>query len=561
VIRRDLSTFGRPMTTALILGIAAAMAVLAWFGYRAAREWRRSSELLEERRTEHAADLFVRALVRDMRGVEAHVLRGLDAHQITLDEPHDLSDVVAGAFARYPYPEAFFAWETQTPPAEILFFTRADRRPSWLPLDAAPEPFPVTVVRHEPSARLLFERMTLEAAHGQRFAIFQTTLDGTPYQVVARLIYRTSRRDELDRVFGFLVNLDWVRATYLAELTPLLGRIAATGEELAVAILDDEGRLLAGTPEAIRSERAAVRSIRPLFCDPALLVLDPEGREIGEWTIRVAGPGGAARALAVRGADVTITVTTIAAITLGFGLLLTGRALRASADLAKVRSDFVATVTHELKTPLATLRVVGETLSRGRITSRVDIREYAQLVDQEAKRLSRLVDNLLAYSRVTDVSEVYSFEPLAVADLIDDLLRGFLPQLNDKGFELSVDIPADLAALRGDRTALVLAFDNLLDNAMRYSGESRWIGIRASQADGRVLIEFSDRGVGIPEAELAQVVRRFVRGSNAASHGSGLGLPIVSRIVKDHGGLLRVDSAPQTGTTVSVMLPLMDDKG
>jgi signal transduction histidine kinase len=191
----------------------------------------------------------------------------------------------------------------------------------------------------------------------------------------------------------------------------------------------------------------------------------------------------------------------------------------------------------------------------------VDIREYAQLVDQEAKRLSRLVDNLLAYSRVTDVSEVYSFEPLAAADLIDDLLRGFLPQLNEKGFELSVDIPADLAPLRGDRTALVLAFDNLLDNAMRYSGDSRWIGIRASQAEGRVKIEFSDRGVGIPEAELAVVVRRFVRGSNAASHGSGLGLPIVSRIVKDHGGTLRVDSAPQTGTTVSVMLPLMDDNG
>lgn len=550
------------MATALILGIAAAMAVLAWFGYRAAREWRRSSELLEERRIEQAADLFVRALVRDMRGVESYVLRGLDADQITLEEPYDISDLVAGAFARYPYPEAFFAWETRSQPADVLFFTRADRRPSWLPTEPTQEPFPVTVVRHEPSARLLQERTALDAAHGQRFAIFETTLDGKPYQVVARLLYRTSRRDELDRVFGFVVNLEWVRTSYLAELTPVLGRIAATGEQLSVAIVDDEGRLLAGAAEAIGNDRAAVRRVRPLFCDPALVVLDAEGTtRIGEWTILVAGPGGAARALAVRGADVTITVTTIAAIALGFGLLLTGRALRASADLAKVRSDFVATVTHELKTPLATLRVVGETLSRGRITSRVDIREYAQLVDQEAKRLSRLVDNLLAYSRVTDVSEVYSFEPLAVADLIDDLLRGFLPQLNERGFELSVDIPADLPLLKGDRTALVLAFDNLLDNAMRYSGESRWIGIRARQVDGRVQIDFSDRGVGIPATELPAVVRRFVRGTNAASHGSGLGLPIVNRIVKDHEGTLRIDSEPGVGTTVSLSLPLMDNNG
>jgi signal transduction histidine kinase len=124
-----------------------------------------------------------------------------------------------------------------------------------------------------------------------------------------------------------------------------------------------------------------------------------------------------------------------------------------------------------------------------------------------------------------------------------------------------VDIPADLPLLKGDRTALVLAFDNLLDNAMRYSGESRWIGIRARQVDGRVQIDFSDRGVGIPPTELPAVVRRFVRGTNAASHGSGLGLPIVSRIVKDHEGTLRIDSEPGVGTTVSLSLPLMDNNG
>lgn len=118
MIRRDLSTFGGLIATALILGIVAATTVLAWFGYRAAREWRRSAEQLEERRTEHAADLFVRALVRDMRGVESQVLRGLDADQIALDRPHDISDLVAGAFARYPYPEAFFAWEARLDPSE-----------------------------------------------------------------------------------------------------------------------------------------------------------------------------------------------------------------------------------------------------------------------------------------------------------------------------------------------------------------------------------------------------------------------------------------------------------
>ena len=96
--------------------------------------------------------------------------------------------------------------------------------------------------------------------------------------------------------------------------------------------------------------------------------------------------------------------------------------MRASADLAELRSDFVSSVTHELKTPLTTIRTVAEAFLFGRLANRQEIHEYSQILDQEAKRLVRLVDNLLAYSRVTDVSEVYTFEALAPGDLIDDVL-------------------------------------------------------------------------------------------------------------------------------------------
>jgi hypothetical protein len=111
------------MTTALVGGICVAVAVLVWFGYRATREWRRSTELLEQRRAEQTADLFVRALVRDMRGVESGVLRGLHAEQITLHEPNDVSDMVAAAFARYPYAESFFGWTNPSPAGGVVFFT------------------------------------------------------------------------------------------------------------------------------------------------------------------------------------------------------------------------------------------------------------------------------------------------------------------------------------------------------------------------------------------------------------------------------------------------------
>jgi signal transduction histidine kinase len=211
-----------------------------------------------------------------------------------------------------------------------------------------------------------------------------------------------------------------------------------------------------------------------------------------------------------------------------------------------------------LKTPLATIRGVGEALVSGRSFTSAKVQTYGQVLDQEAKRLTRLVDNILAYSRVTDISDVYSFEPLAPADLIDEALYGFQNQLARQGFDVQVDMPPDLPPVRADRTAMSLVLDNLIDNALRYSGSGRWLGIRVWLSDAMVHIAVADRGEGIPPDELERVVQRFVRGRHAASGGSGLGLAIVSRLVRDHGGDLSVRSEVGRGTEVEVTLPAMD---
>jgi signal transduction histidine kinase len=558
--RRDLSSLGRTISLWLVGGICLSVAVLAWFGYKAARELRRSSETLEQRRAEQTADLFVRALVRDMRGVESGVLRGVHLDHDALREPNELSDVVASAFARYPYPELFFAWRGSDDASAAVFFIRADRRPNWLPSGRGPSRFPVTIVKDEAVARKLMDLAAPDVAHGQRFSVGETAIGGDTYQFVARLIYRTAGRPDLEHVLGFMVNLRWVREAYFSELTEVLGRIAAAGTGMTTAIFDEQGSLIAGTSTAASDGPVAVRRLRPVFFDPSLVALKPpDDVPQQHWTIRVAAAREAAGALGMRGSDQTILAMTSAAVVLGVGLLLTARALRASADLAKLRCDFVASATHELKTPLTTIRVVGETLSRGRLQDAAGIRDYAQLVDQEAKRLTRVVDNMLAYSRVTDVSDVYSFEPLALIDLIEDVLRDFQPQFTHRRFEVCVDVPPDLPPIRGDRTALGLVFDNLVDNALHYSADGGSLGVRA-RPDGRsVRVEVTDRGIGIPSGELAAVVRPFVRGRHAGTKGSGLGLAIASRVIRDHGGDLRIVSSVGAGTTVQVALPVMRD--
>ena len=297
-----------------------------------------------------------------------------------------------------------------------------------------------------------------------------------------------------------------------------------------------------------------------MFFDPLLVVLDPPADlPWDQWAVQVSVAADPTLAAAIRGADRTLIVAALAAASLAFGFVLTARAVRASARLAEMRSEFVATVTHELKTPIATIRAVGDTLVSGRISATGEQREYAQLVVQEAKRLTRLVDNLLAMARITDVADVYSFEPLALDALLDEVLDEFGQQLTAAGFDAQVDIPPDLPAVRADRRAMSLLLENLIDNAIRYSPATRSLRISARRdGPGMVVLEVRDQGRGIPAHEIDQVTRKFVRGHSAPSGGSGLGLAIVKRIVTDHGGHLVIRSTVDVGTVVTASIPISE---
>jgi two-component system phosphate regulon sensor histidine kinase PhoR len=198
---------------------------------------------------------------------------------------------------------------------------------------------------------------------------------------------------------------------------------------------------------------------------------------------------------------------------------------------------------------------VGEMLVRDRIKTPQDLKKYARILVQEENRLSRLVNNLLAYARVTDVADVYSFQPQDPADLVAEALLGFRRQLTDSEYQLDVDVPPDLPTIRADRTAMVLALDNLIDNAIRYSTAPPRVSVSALAGERDVRFEIADRGVGIPFDELARVRRRFVRGRGATRSGSGLGLAIVSRIAEDHGGRMDIASEVGAGTKVTLSIP------
>ena len=537
------------LTTSITIAIAIALATLAYFGYRATREWQRSTRQFVERRTEETADLLVTALTRDMRGVQNSVLASRDWTPYSEDSLTDMSDQVAGAFARYPYPESFFGWQAG-PDQSVVFFNRANRYPVWMPAGPTADRYPVNVVTDAAIGPALFQRIERDARAGRRYSIFETRLGDERYQVVARLQYQGPFRENLKNVFGYTVNLDWTARSYFDEITAQVERIDRKGIELHLAVFDEKAHLIAGSSG---SAPATLRQFPLLFFDPATVILDPPpDLNLRNWTVRVSGADDSTLTWAT---DWIIVVITTIAMTLGVSLVFTYQAVRANAALAELRSDFVSTVTHELRTPLATIRAVGDTLVMGRVTSAEALTEYAQLLVQEAKRLTRLVDNLLAYARVTDVAAIYTFERQAPIELIEDVLEDFGNQLLAGHFAVRVEVPADLPQVQADRTAIRLALDNLIDNAIRYSDGRRWIRVAAWADRSRVYIEVSDRGIGIHADELEIVKRKFVRGRLARQGGSGLGLAIVSRVIADHGGRFVLVSQVGEGTTARVDLP------
>lgn len=540
--------WGRSLTTILTAAACLVIAAVLGVGYRATREWQRSSNLLITLDTTEIADRLVTAVTRDMGAVQSRVLANRDWAESSVSMA-DTSTQVALAFTRYPYPESLFTWHSGDP--GIAFFNRVNRYPAWMPQSSAGKVFPVVVVNDPPGSAALRRRIDAYGAARFRYVVFDTEFGGQPYQVVARLMYADPMQEQPHAVIGFTVNLAWVRREYFADIFSQVVPLADRRNRAQIGVLDGQGHLVWGTGNGTPE---IVREFPLLFLNPSLgkvAVESPSG--VQTWKIRASQAPDSPLITASAGADEALLMTSAAALVLCLGLILAVRAAQTGLALATMRSDFVSSVTHDLKMPLTNIRAMADTLAL-RPVSAEKIQEYAGFLRLESKHLTRLIDNLLAYARLTDVADVYAFEPIAVASLVDDALQHFQQRLVER-FTVELDIPEDLPTVRADRAAMMLTLDNLLDNSIKYSTDDMYIRISSWHKGTTVFLEIRDRGIGIPAEELQTVRRKFVRGRLARVGGSGLGLAIVGRIMADHGGTFSLDSSYGVGTVALLALP------
>jgi signal transduction histidine kinase/tetratricopeptide (TPR) repeat protein len=242
-----------------------------------------------------------------------------------------------------------------------------------------------------------------------------------------------------------------------------------------------------------------------------------------------------------------------------FGAYLLWRDVRREMRLVELRSQFVSSVSHELKTPLTAIRMFAETLRMGRPADSKTRGEYLDTIVNESERLTRLLNSVLDFSKIEQGKKTYHLTPTSLPEVVQASAQALEYPLAQQGFELRVAVEGDIPAVRADRDALQQAILNLLTNAMKYSSESREIDLRLRRRNGEAVIQVTDRGIGIAPEEQARIFEKFYRGpatENKLIPGTGLGLTLVDHVVKAHGGRVEVRSAPHKGSTFSIHLPL-----
>jgi signal transduction histidine kinase len=339
--------------------------------------------------------------------------------------------------------------------------------------------------------------------------------------------------------FGALIlSADFLESRWWPQI------LSSRGEDLKAALVTPNRSAVFGSPPAEAPPFAVTRELRT--GDTSLL--------LQIWPSRPEAIYADIRQRQV----LSITMLAFVVVLLAFGSYITTRIVRRELEIARLRADFVSTVSHEFRSPLSGIRHLGEMLLDGRVPAPEKQRGYFRMIVHESDRLARLIENILDFSRMEEGRKEYRFGPLDLSPWLRALAADFGAEISANGVAVEANIPDDLPTISADGEALGSAVRNLLDNAVKYSPGEKTVWIDAEAEDSAVKISVRDRGVGISEDDRKRVFDRFYRASGEISKrikGAGLGLSLVKHIVTAHGGTVECQSRVGQGSTFTIRLP------
>jgi signal transduction histidine kinase len=340
-----------------------------------------------------------------------------------------------------------------------------------------------------------------------------------------------------DRTAVLLAGRAHVEAMLRTSVAPVLER-----QNVRVSLTDDDGRpVLAAAPPLTGSR----------------LSRSPSDTRL-PWTLHVAADPATDIVNAER-QRLLVAGIVVAGLLALFGTYAVSRAASRELNAARLQSEFVAAVSHEFRTPLTSLRQLTELLTSGRVATPERRTEYYETMRRETARLHRFVEALLDFGRADAGIAERRVEPLDAVALVRATVADFERENAPAGFTIAFDAHCAAAPIKGDAEALGRALWNLLDNAVKYSGESRVVRVAVSLREDDVLVRVQDSGIGIAALEHQTVWEKFRRGTAARERGirgTGIGLAFVRQIIAAHGGSVALESAPGAGSTFTIGLPL-----
>jgi len=537
----------------VVAALLAAAVLVVYLQHRAIASFRHEAEMVVRGVSESAASQLATTIARTLSGpVEA--LSTVNQPELSAGRLDLVVDAFRHGFAEYPQVARFFLWHGLSDaiaPNEVIFFDRgADLgQPS-----AAGERSALTSFHRDPTVgRALYRDALARMAQRNYAAIEHDTASGH-YISVIRVFWASPRRETPFTVLGFMVNVDDVRERLFADLhKQQLASLLAGAYDLQLRILDEDGREVFASGRPL-PQLSATESFRLQFFPDGIRGHMAPTPPSPLWSV-VVGPSGDPRltffsvtqAYWLAGVSIVLIV-----VALGFAV----QGHRRSKELARMQSDFIAHMSHQLKTPLSLLSAVLETIRLERVKSPQKLARYHDILWEQTDRLSSLVERILEFSRVKRRATSYEFERLDLTELVRETVEAFRRSLEPDEFAIEV-VGSGTPVVRADPVALEQVLVNLLDNAVKYSGESRSIRVEVSDGPSAATIAVTDRGIGIPADERPHIFDRFYRGSGATLNrrGFGLGLAICAELVAAHGGRVLVESEPGRGSTFTVKLP------
>jgi len=543
----------------LAVVVAIPVAVLFYFQFRSLDDLEETSAVVLRQLSRDTADSLTREIEESLKRPHIDLLlRPVQQSRLNPPDLAWLDTVFAEGIAASPFIEELWLWSENDGQDDKFYVF--DRVSAGAPAGDGDYRFHESRSRYDQIVSLA---RTL-GAQRRAIVLFPAVIDGRQKYVQLQLGFSGPNRERVTRLLGFMTDAEELRTKYFPAM--IQRRLAEVPQPigfppLELYLADAEGKAVTVNGEAPKSTVFVdERSFPMVFFDRELLeYAAPYEQSRETWRVRTGYGAQTIPEIVNAGTRPQMALMMVLAVVMAGGVFFVASAAAREVRVAELKSNFVASVSHDLKTPLALIQLFAETLELGRVRNPDRAQEYYRIINAEARKLTRLIENILDFSRMEAGLRPYRTAPSDIGELTHQVLANMSSQFNQTQFKVQADIEPNLPRVNVDEDAVEQAIENLLANAMKYSGEARDIELHVGRANSHVCVSVKDHGIGIPRREQKKIFRKFYRvdsGLSGGPQGCGLGLAIVDRTMRGHGGFVRVDSDSDRGSTFTLHFPI-----